>query len=150
MDLKSAGSSPAFPIMPYNSLAYLINHINIATTRKKPKIKILITRKTLPLLKVLHKVGCISRYVQVSKYQNQLKLSYVFLTIPFFKQKPFFKSIRLVSTASKSYNISLIALRAIAGSVRSSLLILSTPYGVIDHSEALRLKTGGLLLCIIH
>ena len=150
MDLKSADSSPAFPIVPYNSLAYLINHINIATTRKKPKIKILITRKTLPLLQALHRVGCVNRYVHLHKYQKQLKLSYVFLTIPFFKQKPFFKSIRLVSTSAKSYNISLIAIRCIADSLRSSLLLLSTPYGIIDHREAIRLKTGGLLLCVIH
>ncbi len=144
------GSSPAFPILPYNSLAYLVNHINIATTRKKPKIKVLVTRKTLPLLKTLHKVGCISRYVYVSKYKNYLRLNYAFLTIPFFKQRPFFKSIRLVSTPSKNYNISLKALKVISHSLRSSIAILSTSYGVIDHTEALRLKTGGLLICILH
>jgi ribosomal protein S8 len=136
--------------LPYSPVAYLINHVNIATTRKKPKIKILISNKMLPLLRAMHKIGCISRYVYLTKYKKNLHLRYVILTIPFFKQKPFFKSIRLISTSSKKYNVSLKALQLIANSLRSSCAILSTPYGVLTHREALKLKTGGLILCIIH
>ena len=150
MDLKSAGSSPAFPTLPYNPVAYLINHVNIATTRKKPKIKLLISKRMLPLLKALHRIGCVSRYVYITKYKKHLRLDYVILTVPFFKQRPFFKSIRLVSTPSKKYNVSLKALTLISNSLRSSFAILSTPYGVITHKEAIKLKTGGLLICIIH
>jgi ribosomal protein S8 len=136
--------------LPYNPVAYLINHVNVATTRKKPKIKLLVSKKMLPLLKTLHKIGCVSRYVHVTKYKKHLHLSYVILTIPFFKQRPFFKSIRLVSTPSKKYNVSLKALTLISNSLRSSFAILSTPYGVVTHKEAIKLKTGGLIICIIH
>ena len=144
------GSSPAFPTMPYNPNAYLINHINIATTRKKSKIKISISKKMIPLLKSLYKSGCVSRYICFSKLKKNLNIKYAILTIPFFKQKPFFKSIRLVSTPSKKYNVSLKALRLVSNSLRSSFAILSTPHGVVTHTEAIRLKTGGLLLCIVH
>ena len=84
------------------------------------------------------------------KRKKNLTLPYIILTIPFFKQKPFFKSIKLISTSSKKYNISLKALKLISNSLRSSFAILSTPYGVITHTEAIRLKTGGLLLCVVH
>ena len=148
---KECGFEPRVSnYLPYNPVTYLVNHVNIATTRKKPKIKILISNKMLPLLKAMHKVGCISRYVYITKYKKNLHLKYVILTIPFFKQKPFFKSVRLVSTPSKKYNISLKALRLISNSLRSSYAILSTPYGVITHREALKLQTGGLIICIIH
>lgn len=136
--------------LPYNPVAYLINHVNIATTRKKPKIKLLVSKKMLPLLRALHKIGCVSRYVYLTKYKKHLHLRYVILTIPFFKQRPFFKSIRLVSTPSKKYNVSLKALHLISNSLRSSFAILSTPYGVVTHKEAIKLKTGGLIICIIH
>jgi ribosomal protein S8 len=33
-------------------------------------------------------------------------------------------------------------------SIKSSIVILSTPYGIIDHREALRIRTGGTILCI--
>ena len=148
---KECGFEPRVSnYLPYNPVAYLVNHVNIATTRKKPKIKLLISKRMLPLLKTLHKVGCVSRYVYVTKQSKNLSLRYVILTIPFFKQRPFFKSIRLVSTPSKKYNVSLKALHLVSTSLRSSFAILSTPYGVIDHREAIKLKTGGLILCIIH
>ena len=148
---KECGFEPRVSnYLPYNPVAYLVNHVNLTTTRKKPKMKLLISKKMLPLLKAMHKVGCVSRYVFLTKYRNNLHLKYVIITIPFFKQKPFFKSIRLVSTPSKKYNISLKALQLISNSLRSSYAILSTPYGVITHREALKLKTGGLIICIIH
>ena len=148
---KECGFEPRVSnYLPYNPVAYLINHVNIATTRKKPKIKILVTGKMLPLLKTMHKLGCISRYVFLTKNNTNTQLKHVVLTIPFFKQKPFFKSIRLVSTPSKKYTISLKALRLVSNSLRSSYAILSTPYGVINHREAIKLKTGGLIICIIH
>jgi ribosomal protein S8 len=136
--------------LPYSPITYLINHVNIATTRKKSKIKILVSHKMLPLLKAMYRVGCISRYVHLTKHKNNLSLRYAILTIPFFKQKPFFKSVRLVSTPSKKYNISLKALKLVSNSLRASCAILSTPYGVLTHREALKLKTGGLIICIIH
>jgi ribosomal protein S8 len=55
----------------------------------------------------------------------------------------------LVSTPSRRHTISLKSLKTTAGSIRSSIIILSTPYGVVDHREALRLRTGGLILCFI-
>ena len=148
---KECGFEPRVSnYLPYNPVAYLVNHVNIATTRKKPKIKLIISKKMLPLLKALHKIGCVSRYVYLTSYKKHLALRHVVLTIPFFKQRPFFKSISLVSTPSKKYNVSLRALTLISNSLRSSFAILSTPYGVITHKEAIRLKTGGLIICIIH
>jgi ribosomal protein S8 len=66
----------------------------------------------------------------------------------FFKNTPFFKSLRLLSTPSKKHTTTLKGLRLINLSIKSSVIILSTPYGIIDHREALRIGTGGAILCI--
>lgn len=150
MDLKSAGSSPAFPNIQYNSFAYVINHLNIAATRKKPKIKILITRKTLTLINTLYRIGCVQRFLLATEHLKGRRVRFAYVSTPFYKQTPYFKSVRLVSTPSKRHTISLKSLRTVAASIRSSIIILSTPYGVVNHSEALRLRTGGLILCFIN
>jgi len=35
-------------------------------------------------------------------------------------------------------------------SLNSSILILSTPKGIISHYEAIKMRVGGLLLCILN
>jgi len=124
--------------------------LNIAATRKKPKIKILITRKTLMLVNTLYRVGCVQRFLLSTEYRKGRRVRFAYISTPFFKQTPYFKSVRLVSTPSKRHTISLKSLRIITMSIRSSLIILSTPYGIVNHNEALRLRTGGLILCFIN
>ena len=150
MDLKSTGSNPVFPNIQYNSFAYVINHLNIAATRKKPKIKILITRKTLALINTLYRGGCVQRFLLATECVKGRRVRLAYVSTPFYKQTPYFKSVRLVSTPSKRHTISLKSLRTVAASIRSSIIILSTPYGIVNHSEALRLRTGGLILCFIN
>jgi len=76
------------------------------------------------------------------------KTSYIFINLVFFKNTPFFKSLRLVSSPSKKHVTTLKALGTINSSIKSSIIILSTPHGLMDHKEALRVGTGGTILCI--
>ena len=146
------GFDPRVSNIRYNTYAYVVNHLNLAISRKKLFIKIKYTKKTLSLVKALHKIGYISNYSVIvkapTKWDSYLSQASIVINLIFFKNTPFFKSLRLISTPSKKHTVSLRALNVINTSVKSSMIIVSTPYGVIDHKEAIRIGTGGTLLCI--
>ena len=139
------GFDPRVSNMRYNSYAYVINHLNLAITRKNLYVKFKHTKKTLELVQVLHKIGYINNFsVSVKGYND----SFIHVSPSFFKNTPFFKSLRLVSTPSKKHYTTLKALYTINKTIKSSVIILSTSQGLVDHREALRLKIGGIILCI--
>ena len=149
------GFDPRVSNIRYNSYAYVVNHLNLAISKKKLRIRFKYTRKTMELTRALFSIGYISNYSVVtenpiltnSKLPNS-KNSWIYVNTIFFKNTPFFKSLRLVSTPSKKHTTTLKALHVINISIKSSIIILSTPYGIIDHREALRIGTGGTILCI--
>lgn len=138
------GFDPRVSNIHYNSYAYVVNHLNLAVSRKKLRIKLKSTRKTLQLVKSLHKIGYISNYSVIGLGQA----SYIHISLLFFKNTPFFKSLRLVSTPSKKHVTTLTALSRIDLNIKSSVLLIATSTGIIDHKEALRSKVGGVILCI--
>jgi ribosomal protein S8 len=149
------GFDPRVSNIRYNSYAYVINHLNLAIARKKLRIRFKYTRRTLDLTKALFTIGYISHYSIVSEKSPlsdhklfDSKNSWIYVNTIFFKNTPFFKSLRLVSTPSKKHTTTLKGLRVINLSIKSSVIVLSTPYGIIDHREALRIGTGGTILCI--
>jgi ribosomal protein S8 len=95
---------------------------------------------------MLYKVGAIKNYVLV---KNEKKINKIILTPSFYKNAPFYKNIRYVSTPSKKHTVTLKALRLLLTALRASILILSTPYGLVTHREAIRLKTGGVIICAL-
>ena len=149
------GFDPRVSNIQYNSYAYVINHLNLAISRNKLFIRINHTKKTLSLVKALYKIGYISNYSligsnlkNITMQSNKYRTGFIYINLIFFKNTPFFKSLRLVSSPSKKHVTTLKALSTINSSIKSSVLILSTPYGLIDHREALRIGTGGMILCI--
>lgn len=149
------GFDPRVSRIRYNSYAYVINHLNLAISKKKLRIKLKYTRKTFELTKALAAIGYVSNYSVVSekslwaaRYQTNSSNSWIYINAAFFKNTPFFKSLRLVSTPSKKHITSLKALHVINVSIKSSVILLATPYGIMSHREALRRGTGGTILCI--
>ena len=102
------------------------------------------------MIKALHSVGCINKFLLTSKLKKNLNLTYSYLSVPFYKKMAFFKSVRLISTPSKKHRLSLKSLNLLNKTLKASVLILSTDRGIITHREALRFKIGGLALCIVH
>ena len=139
------GFDPRVSNIRYNSYAYVINHLNLAISRKQLRVKIKHTKKTLELVKVLHRIGYLNNFSVVVTHD---KTSYIYMSPSFFKNTPFFKSLRLVSTPSKKHFTTLKALNVINKTVNSSVLIMSTSYGILDHKEAIKIRTGGTILCI--
>ena len=152
---KEYGFESRVSKIKYNSYAYVVNHLNLAMSRKQLSIKIKYTKKTITLVKALYTIGYISNYVITKNNKivdTKTKLdsysTYITLSVVYFKNTSFFKSLRLVSTPSRRHTITLRGLQLVTLSIKSSVIVLSTPHGIIDHREAIRLKTGGLILCM--
>jgi ribosomal protein S8 len=131
------------------SPSYIQNHVHFALAQKNPQSKVVYTRKTIMIIKMLAEIGCIHRFLITN---NPCKKNYnytIWLTIFLYNNTPFFKSFRLLSTPSKHYTISYKALRILYTSIGASTIILSTSFGLITHKEALDKHIGGLLLFIL-
>ena len=120
------------------------------TTKKQSKIKILTNKKGLTLIRALHKIGCISKFIIFKKHIRKSLRTYAYISSPFYKNTPFFKSVRVISTPSKHHQISLKGLKLLANSLNASVMLLSTSHGIVTHREALKLSIGGQILCMVH
>ena len=147
MALKSAGSSPAFPIIPYNHYAYVINHFNILNSKRLRNIKIIKTVKTLRLVKSLHRNGIISHFIMVRSQTNNRP--FIVFDTPYYGSSSYFSCIRLVSTPSRAHFISIKALKLATKSIGNSIIFLETNSGIITHLDALRLNVTGRILCVV-
>ena len=132
-----------FQFIPYDKNAYLLNHVNIAISRKLLTTTIRFSNKLFTLVRLLHRIGLVRNYVIFSK-----KYKYIRFSPLFYKGKAFYKGIRLISTQSKKFYISVIALRRVAVAAKSTVFILSTSHGIVTHKEALQAGIGGLLLAV--
>jgi ribosomal protein S8 len=130
--------------MRYNSYAFLINHINILTTSKKRSLIIRYNNKILTLAYLLKSVGCLNSVVVISKSRKLLKISTLF-----YKNKSFYRGVKLLSTPSKSFFVKLKTLKLLHKSLGNSVLVLETSKGLVTHTLALRMQVSGKLLCIL-
>lgn len=140
----SVGSNPAFPTIYYDANSYVISHVNIAISRKLLSTQIIYSRRVIQIVRALQKLGCIKNYFV---YKNKYK--FIKFSPLFYKGRPYFTSIRLISTSSKKFYISINALRKLNKSVKASVYLLSTSRGIIPHTQALEYSIGGILLCTV-
>lgn len=136
-------------LMPYYTHAYVVNHVNILLSRKQKCVQIILTKKTLRLIRVFYKNAVIKNYIIVEKTIKNKKTKFIRFTGLFFKNESYYKGIRLVSTPSKKHTISLKGLNLLKKISGTSLIILETSRGIISHIDALKLGVGGLILCVV-
>jgi ribosomal protein S8 len=103
-------------------------------------------KKILRLFKLLAQIGCVTYYCH--NVQNSQRRLLVFSPF-YFKKMTFYKTVKLVSTPSKKFTLTLKALKILNKSLKNSFLILETSGGLITHKEALKLRLGGYILCIM-
>lgn len=139
----SVGSNPTPPTIKYTN-SYLINHVNIALSRKYLKTTIRVKRGLFKLIKILYKIGVLKNFIIFTNHLILCRFS-----IFFYKNKSFYKAIRLITTGAKKFYISLNALHKLTLTSKSSVYILSTPKGLLTHTEALKLGSGGVLLMVV-
>ena len=147
MGLTSVGSNPSLPnILILKPNIYFITKLNLILSRKKLNTYFIFSTKILNLIKLFYLIGCIFRYKIISLANGK---KYIKISLFFYKNKTFFKLIKLVSTPSKLFYISYNSLNIITKSLKSSILILSTSKGLMTHISANKLKIGGLLIFTI-
>jgi len=124
----------------------LISNVNLAFKSKKRISVIICTKKILRLLKALRKEGCVSYLLLGSRNPHRRRLVF---SLYYYRHTTFFKHIQLLSTISKKFTVSLKALTILDRALKQTVLLLETSSGIINHKEALRRRTGGLMLCLI-
>ena len=132
--------------MPYNSVAFLVNHTKFSVVSKRRWILFRCTKKMLPILAIFKRIGLLNSYILNRQNSTQLTVK---LSPFFYKTSAFYKSIRLVSTPSKRFNIKLRTLQVLTKSIGEAVIILETSLGILTHTEALRLKIGGKILIVL-
>ena len=139
------GSNPMFPIMVlFGNIYDLIRLINMARANNINSIKIKYNFKVARLVILLSKLGLFSFYI----YKTP-QLKYFKITFHNFYLNYSFKKIITISTRSKQYYINYINLLLLSQKLGNTQLLLNTAYGIITHSQALKLKIGGNILCLI-
>lgn len=135
--------------LPYYTNAYVINHLNILLSRKQKCIQILLTKKTLRLIRSFYKNAVIKNYIIIEKTHKNKKRKYIRFNGLFFKNESYFKGARLVSTPSRKHTISLRGLSLLKRSSGTSIIMLETSRGIVSHIDAIKMGVGGLILCVI-
>ncbi len=138
--------SPVSKIMPYDPIAFLVNHINFSIITRRRWTLLKCNKKMLRLLQLLRRIGIINSFILIRswKFPFIIKLSPLF-----YKSSTFFNNIRLMSTPSKRFNVKLKTLKIMDISIGKSLIILETSRGFMTHKEALRLGISGKLLLFL-
>lgn len=138
-------------ILGYEPNAYVINHLNIALSKKILRTTIIPNRRTLQIVKVLYQIGCIRQFMILNQHKLNGKVKKILrFTVLFYKTRPYFKGVRLVSTCSRKFRITLSGLKVAMSFLKASVIILSTSKGVMSHNEAINLGIGGLILCVLN
>jgi len=131
-------------VCPYS---YVSNNYNFILLSKKRYTSLKYTKTVYRLVEALYRAGVISSFALYTTASNKV---FIRITAFFYKNTPFFKRINIVSTLSKKFYISRLTLELTKSILRSSLVLLSTPKGIVTHKEALVVGTGGVLLYVIH
>jgi len=98
----------------------------------------------------LYRSGVITNFIIIKnsiKSSNQLSIKF---TVLFYKNSPFFKKIKLISTPSKQFFITKSALKLSQKVFKTSLIIISTNKGLLTHQEADALGLGGKVVYIVN
>ena len=150
MGLGSAGSSPVSSNISYDSYYYSLNHINLTIGKKIPQTTITYTKKTHQIIYLFYKLGCVNNFfIHFNSYGVQ-PVKLITFSIFFYKNSPFFKSVRLISSPARKYSITYKALKIASQSLGMSILVISTNKGLLTHHDALRARVGGFILAIIN
>jgi ribosomal protein S8 len=131
-------------ISPY---IYTINHYNIVASRQQPYIKLRYSKKSLRLIKIFYNIGAIQNYL-ILKPKNSTK-TYIVFNATHYKNIPYFKLAQIISRPSKDYTISYRTLNILKNQLKQSIMILSTPKGLMTHTKALKHKFGGIIICVL-
>jgi len=127
----------------FNPYAHTISHIKLGLARKAFFCNIICTMQSLKVLHLFKYLRIVRRFVH-----HEHNCFRVYLTYNKFFQP--LRTIKIYYKLKQQISISLKSLQWSARSIKNSLLILDTPYGLLTHKHALKLKIGGVLVCTLN
>lgn len=145
---KEYGFEPHVSNIQYDNYAYVMNHYNLAASKKIGFFKIPYTKKTIVFIKLLKEIGAVTTFTIIKPNSNSFK-TYLLVTINYFKDEAFFKHIKLISTPSRSCHIKFSTLTTLKKMYGMSIIVLQTPYGLVTSEYALKKRIGGKLFAIL-
>ena len=134
------GSTPMFPNIASSDLIKFYSLLNMSLKNKKLFFLIPLSPKFFLLATFFKKLGLIKNFLILTNFNKKkiLKISFFFI-----KSLPVVNYIRLITTPSKIYTISYVSLRLLTKKTKNSLFLISTSRGLLNHNDAIKIKTGG-------
>lgn len=132
-----------------STYSYFLAHVNLAIKKKHAQTTVRYSKHAHQLLRLLYQSGCVNNYIihwGVFRFKPR---KFITFSITHYKNTPFFGNVRVVTTPSRQHSISLKTLTIINTSFKSSIMILSSPQGILTHKEAIRRKVSGQILAIM-
>ena len=144
MGLDSIGSSPMLPnyLLKLNYV-YFINHLKLNIAKQNFFFDIIVTPSVKQMLHIFYTLGIVRRFHRLQSTRYRVYPGWSSSSL-------LYRRVKVYSHTKNPLKISVKALSVLKQSTGCSSLILSTSKGVITHQEALRLRLGGQLICIIY
>jgi ribosomal protein S8 len=118
----------------------LINNIKLNLKYKKKMIRLNLNRYEISIINILIKINII-KFIKKNKNKFDIYLNY-------FNNKPIFQNITNISKSSKYVYVSYNIVKYITNKYKI-IFIINTNKGVITNFEAVKCKTGGILIAQI-
>jgi ribosomal protein S8 len=123
-------------------LNYVFNHFNLNMAKKFLNFNLIYNKKNLKIALIFKKTGILKKYYFFKK--NNFK--FIKLFVFFYKAAPICKKVKIITTPTKTFSISFKALKFLHRRTNNSIYVLSTPFGLMSHFTAIKLKIGGKIL----
>ena len=124
-----------------NPYSYTINHLKLAVAKKHFFFLINYTKRVEVFLKVLKKLNLIRRFYNFNSKK--------FVIFPTYTKKPVGSYLRVYYRLRNPIIVRHSALVLINKSFGNSIVVFESSKGLVTQSEALKLKIGGVLVCVI-
>lgn len=125
-----------------NSITDTLIRLKNGSTSTKKTVNVIKNKKTIQILNVLYKEGYILGYQFLSSDSNLIQVS-----LKYINSVAVIKKIKIFSKVSKKIYCNLNMLSKQKNN--NQLTIVSTSKGYLSANEALKLKIGGELICLI-
>ena len=121
---------------------YVLNHLKINIAQKNYYFDLKVVPNAKQMLQILYSLGIIRRFYRLHSTWYRVYPAWRSSTSAY-------KRIKVYSHTKNPLLIKLKALKILKHNVGGSNLVLNTTRGIITHQQALKLKLGGHLICIV-
>ena len=128
--------------MTQHPYTHFLNHLKIASLRRRLSFNFNITVKLKPLVSLLQSLNIIRRYHKIAPGSYSIYPAYTYY-------RRYSRKIRTYTRSSGKISLTLKALKILNLNTPFTHYILETPKGVLTHKEAIKFSTGGNLLLVV-